>query len=152
MVSIIADETTDVTNGEQLNLSICWVNSNYECQEDSVDLFRLPDTRAETLFTVIKDLLIRCNLPTSLCRGQACDGAANMQGRSGVATRLRNKNPAEVSVHCCGHSLNLCLQNIERKLPCIRDFHYVVKEIHKLSFFSPKRDLFSVKLQEAGGE
>ena len=85
--SIIADEATDVVNSEQLNLSIRWVDDSYEIREDPVGLFRVPDTKAETLFTVIKDILLRCNLPLQLCRGQAYDGAANMQGKiSGVAT------------------------------------------------------------------
>ena len=138
-------------NSEQLNLSIRWVNADYTIQEDAVGLFRVPDTRAETLFSVIKDLLIRCNLPMSLCRGQAYDGASNMQGRrSGVATRFRNENPAAIAVHCCAHSLNLCLQDIGRKLPCIRDALETVKDISKLIRYSPKRShLFSTKLQES---
>ena len=79
--SVIADEATDVCHTEQLNLSIRWVNDQYEVLEDPIGLFRVPDTKAETLFTVIKDLLIRCSLSLDLCRGQAYDGAANMQGK-----------------------------------------------------------------------
>ena len=75
---------------EQLNLSIRWVSANYTVREDPIGLFRVPDTKAETLFSVIKDLLIQCNLPMSLCRGQAYDEASNMQGRrSGVAARFK---------------------------------------------------------------
>ena len=45
-----------------------------------------------------------------------------MQGRrSGVATRLKDENPAAIAVHCCAHSLNLCLKDVGRKLLCIRD-------------------------------
>ncbi len=101
-----------MTNSEQLNLSIRWVGADYIVREDTVGLFRVPDTKAETLFRVIKDLLIRCNLPISLCRGQAYDGASNMLGRkTGVATRFKDENPAAIAVHCCAHSLNLCLQD-----------------------------------------
>jgi hypothetical protein len=149
--SVIADEATDVCNAEQLNLSIRWVNSKYEVFEDTVGLFRVPNTRAETLFTVIKDLLTRCNLPLSLCRGQAYDGAANMQGkRSGVAARLLSENPAAIPVHCFAHSLNLCLQGVGKNVVCIRDALEIVKEIGKLIKLSPKRfHLFSTKLQQA---
>ena len=97
--SIIADEATDVVHTEQLNLSIRWVSDNYEVHEDPIGLCRVPDTKVETLFTFIKDLLIRCNLPLALCRGQAYDGAANMQGRrSGVATRIKSEQPAALPV------------------------------------------------------
>ena len=57
----------------------------------------MPDTKAETLFSVIKDILIQCNLPLlALCRGQAYDGAANMQGkRLGVGARFRHEYPLQ---------------------------------------------------------
>ena len=63
---IIVDEATDVSNREQLNLSIRWVNDNYEVFEDPIGLFALPNTSANTITEVIKDLLIRCDLPLSL--------------------------------------------------------------------------------------
>ena len=87
--AIIADEATDVVHTEQLNVSIRWVNDNYEVYEDAMGLCRVPDTKAGTLCTLIKDLLVRCALPLEFCRGQAYDGAANMQGsRIGLATRI----------------------------------------------------------------
>ena len=147
--SIIADEATDVVNTEQLNLSIRWVSDEYEVHEDPIGLCRVPDTKAETLFKVIKDLLIRCNLPLALCRGQAYDGAANMQGRrTGVATRIKSEQPAAIPVHCCAHSLNLCLQDAGRKLVCLRDALEICREIINLIRFSPTRlHLFSSNLQ-----
>ncbi len=45
--AVIADEATDVTNSEQLNLSIRWVGADYIVREDTVGLFRVPDTKAE---------------------------------------------------------------------------------------------------------
>ncbi len=64
--AIIGDEATDVANREQLNLSIRWVNDEYEVNEDPVGMFCLPDTTANTLCKVVKDNLIRCTLPLSL--------------------------------------------------------------------------------------
>ncbi len=76
-----------VANEEPLNLSLRWVDDEYVVNEDPIGLFVLPNTTADTITSVIKDLLIRCDMPLSLCRGQAYDGAANMQGkRKGVAT------------------------------------------------------------------
>ena len=46
--AITADEAADV-NREQLNLSIRWVNDEYTVSEDSVGLFCLPDTTANTI-------------------------------------------------------------------------------------------------------
>ena len=149
---IIADEATDVCNTEQLNLSIRWISDNYEVHEDPVGLCRVPDTKAETLFKVITDLLIRCDLPLALCRGQAYDGAANMQGkRTGVAARVLQQQPAAIPVHCLAHSLNLCLQHAARKLPTLRDAIELCREIYKLIELSPKRSfLFASNLALVG--
>ncbi len=154
--AIIADEATDVACAEQLNLSIRYVDEQYEVHEGSIGLFQLSATDAASIASAIKDMLIRTCLPLSLCRGQAYDGAAAMQGKhSGVATRLRNEEPAALPVHCLAHSLNLCLQGAGKKIPVIRDAVEVVREIVKLINFSPKRKtLFSAKLAEsdqAGG-
>ena len=42
-------------------------------------LVQLPDTFANTLVAVIKDVLSHCNLPLAMCRGQPYDGTANMR-------------------------------------------------------------------------
>ena len=81
--AIIADETRDLTNSEQLSISIRWVSSNYEIHEDCIGMIQVPKTDAETLSMAIKDVLIRCAIPLSQCRGQAYDGASNMSGPRG---------------------------------------------------------------------
>ena len=137
--SVIADEATDECNSAQLNLLIRWLNNKYEVFEETVGLFREPNTKAGTLFMVIKDLLTRCNLTFSLCHGQAYDDAANMQRkRSGVAARFLSKNPAAIPVHCFSHSLNLCPQGIGKNIVCIRDVIEIVKEVGKLILYCPK--------------
>ena len=77
---MLADEATDTANQEQLSLSVHWVNEKYEINEDFIGLVHVPDIAAATLTSVIKDILIRCSLPLSQCRGQAYDGASNMMG------------------------------------------------------------------------
>lgn len=147
--SVVCDEATDVTFSEQLNLSIRWVSDSYEVHEDPVGLFRLPNAMAETIYSVIKDLLIRCELPLQFCRGQTYDSAANMLGkRSRVAARMLDEHAAAIPVHCFGHCLNLILQDAGRKLVLIRDTLDLVKEICNLIRFSPKRlHFFSTNLQ-----
>ena len=107
---------------EQLNLTIRYVDNDYIISVDSISLFSLPDTTAKTFHVVVKDLLLRCNLPLPLCRGQAYDGASAMQGkRKGLATLIKNEVPAALPVHCLAHSLNLCLQDVARQVELLRD-------------------------------
>ena len=68
---MIADEATDVNNREQLNLSIRYIDDDYVVHEDPIGLCSLPNTFAETVYSVLKDLLLRCDLSLKLCRGQA---------------------------------------------------------------------------------
>ena len=98
------------------------MSADYTVNEDPVGLFCLPDTTANTITVVMKDILIRCSLPLNHCKGQAYDGAANMQGkRKGVATQIRRECPAAVPVHCMAHSLNLCLQDAGRQITLLRN-------------------------------
>ena len=78
--SLIADEATDISHNEQICIAVRWVDSSYIIHEAVLGLVQLPDTKALTLFRVIKDFLLRCSLPIISCIGQAYDGASNMSG------------------------------------------------------------------------
>ena len=65
--AIIGDEATDVSCAEQLNISIRYVDEEYEIHEGSIGLFQLSSTDAASIAFIIKDILIRCSLPLSLC-------------------------------------------------------------------------------------
>lgn len=69
--SVMANETRDVSNNEQLTIVIRWVDADYVIHEDFIGMVHVPDTTAATLTVIIKDVLIRCVLPLDNCRGQA---------------------------------------------------------------------------------
>ena len=140
--SVIGNETGDniIANKEQFNLSIRWVNNLYEIFEVPVGLYCLPNTTADTIAKVVKDILIHYDLPLSLCRGQAYNGVTNISGiRTGISTRIQKETPAALRVHCFAHSLNLCLQDAGRQIVIIRDVFGIVKDIVQLIKLSPKR-------------
>ena len=113
--AVQADETTDASSNEQMCVAIRWTDKEYSIFEDPIGLLHVPKTDADTLTLMLKDTLIRCNLPLTLCRGQAYDGAANMSGRiRGVATQIKSVEPKALHVHCLAHCLNLCLQDAAR--------------------------------------
>ena len=68
--SIIADETRDTSNKEQLSISLRWVDSDYNIFENLVGMIQVTRTDAETLTLAIKDVLIRCMTPLSSCRAR----------------------------------------------------------------------------------
>uniref|UniRef100_H3A554 HAT C-terminal dimerisation domain-containing protein n=1 Tax=Latimeria chalumnae TaxID=7897 RepID=H3A554_LATCH len=116
--SILADETCDTVNKKQLVVLFHWVDEEYTIHEDFIGLVDLPQTDSATIYSVLNDILIRCNIPPGLCRGQAYDSASNMSGHiRGVAARFKQQNPAAIHIHCLAHCTNLCLQDVSKKNP-----------------------------------
>ena len=76
--TIMVDETTDVSNREQVVICIRWVSKNFDVHEDFIGLYKVDQIDAGTLVYVIKDTLLRLNLSLTRIRGQCYDGAASM--------------------------------------------------------------------------
>ena len=146
--ALIADEAVDSSNKEQLCVSIWWVDDTFNIHEDPVELINVPKTDSHTLTTLIKDCLLRFSLPLSQCRGQAYDGASNMNGHvSGVAAQIQEIEPTAIYVHCLAHSTNLCLQTLVREISAIREALDLVMELSQFIRFSPKRSTLFQSLQ-----
>ena len=95
------------------SIAIRWVDNTYDVREDFIELVHITSA---TLTSAIKDVLVRCILPLSNCRGQSYDGASNMMGHlRGVATRIEEQQPSAIKVHFLAHCLKLCLQSVARK-------------------------------------
>ena len=138
--AIIVDEATDISHTEQMSLSIRWVNEKYQISEDTLGLVELPNTKALTIYQQVKDILIRCSLPLSQCRGQAYDGASNMSGiRNGVQALVKQEESKALYVHCLAHNLNLCLQDASKKCKILRNTLDFINDLIQLIKFSPKR-------------
>ncbi len=58
-LTVMIDETTDVTNQEQVTIVIRRINDNFEVYEEFIGPYAVPCIDAATLFSVIKDTLTR---------------------------------------------------------------------------------------------
>ena len=86
----MCDETTDVRNKEQAVICIRWVSKTFKVREDFMGLYELQSITSESIFKMLKDVLLRFNLPMSKTRGQSFDGASNMTGpRNGVVAKIQ---------------------------------------------------------------
>ncbi len=130
--ALIADEATDISHNEQMCIAIRWVDSSYAIHDAALGLVQVPDTKALTLFNVIKDVLVRCSLPIASCIGQAYDGASNMSGvRNGVQALMKKEADNCLYVHCFAHSLNLCVQDVTKKCE-LHGVHFPACETHQV--------------------
>ena len=109
LFSLIADESTDISNKEQLACALRWISTTYlSVHEDFLGMYELEKTDVETITTSLKDILLRCNLTIDDCCWQAYDGAVNMAGsRNAVAARISSENPRALYIHCGNHTLDL---------------------------------------------
>ena len=69
--SIMANEVIDCSNKEFI---ICfrWVDKGFDIHEDFIGIYNVDNIKADTLVTVIKDVLIRLNIPLSWSVLQWC--------------------------------------------------------------------------------
>ena len=90
--SIMADETTDVSNRKQRVLVLRHVYDDLVAHEDFIGLYKVDSLDSDILTKTIEDCLLRMNLSLNSCRGQCYDGASNMSGaKNGVAKRISEK-------------------------------------------------------------
>lgn len=137
---IIADETSDSSCMEQLSFCLRHVNDDFETFEEFVGLYQLESCSAETIFNVLKDIVVRCDIKFDNCRGVSFDGAATMSGiKNGVAARVQLENPKTMYAYCHMHCLNLCVQDTVSDIPMIRDFMNNFLELTNFIRHSPKR-------------
>ena len=59
--TIMADESTDSSNREQLVICMQWIDDELEPQEDFLGMYKLDSTDANAISMVIKDTLLRMN-------------------------------------------------------------------------------------------
>ena len=132
-LTLMVDETTDVSNVEQVVICLRWVSEKFGVQEEFVGLYEVALTGADTIYAAITDVLLRLNLAILKVRGHCYDGAATMSGaKSGAATRLCAAEPRAVFTHCYGHSLNLaCGDTIKRMQDALDTTHEITKLIKK---------------------
>lgn len=109
--TIMVDETTDMSNKEQVVLVFRWVDNDLNPHEESVGLYQTDSITSDALVAVIKDVLLRLNLKIECCRGQCYDGASAMAGsKKGVAKMRVKKNHVPYSHIAMGMLLILPLE------------------------------------------
>lgn len=138
--AILIDETPDVSRKEQISIYLRVTSPNLISTEYFMGFYTTISTKAETLFEILKDVLIRFQLPLNKLRGQCYDGAANVSGKiSGLQQRVQKEEPRALYIHCNDHNLNLAVQDALEDVPEAKNFIGVVKELINFIRDSPKR-------------
>lgn len=90
--SILIDETTDISIVKQMTLMARYFTPNMELKTTFLELIDLPDGKADTIMTSLKNFFTTHQLDTSRLIGFGSDGASVMVGRkTGVIYFFINK-------------------------------------------------------------
>ena len=79
--SLIADETSNISNRERVSICIRHCTSSSESNKVLLGFFKTHRTDSNILFCLVKDALLRLDLDISCLRGQGYDGGSNMAGK-----------------------------------------------------------------------
>ncbi|XP_021728021.1 zinc finger MYM-type protein 1-like [Chenopodium quinoa] len=116
--AILADESSDVSQKEQLALVLRFVDrKSGAVMERFLGIVHVGDTTALSLKNAIISILMEHNLSPSMIRGQGYDGASNMKGEiNGLKTLIMNDTPRAYYIHCFAHQLQLTLVAVAKKM------------------------------------
>ncbi|KAL4105175.1 hypothetical protein QTP88_020447 [Uroleucon formosanum] len=137
--TVLADETSDIANKEQLTLCVRYVNfGQNKLREDFLQFIEVKDVSGKALSDTILNNLQSMGIETKYLVRQGYDGAASMSGIfNGTQAYIRTKHPMALYIHCSSHCLNLAISS-SCKIPDIRNCMGTMQTI--CNFFSyPKR-------------
>ena len=77
---VIMDGTQDITGVEQESICIRYIDKELNPREEFIGLYTASETTGKALAAIVKDVLLRLQLPISNLISQTYDGAANMSG------------------------------------------------------------------------
>ena len=138
--TVIADEVNDVSNKEQISISLRYVH--YGTVKEvfiafvSVEFERIT---GKNIAAAILDWIQTVGLSPSDMRGQCYDGASNMSGaRSGCSAIIQRQAPLAVYFHCAAHRLNLAVVSA-CKIQAFMNVEAYIGQIARFFAFSAKR-------------
>ena len=136
--AILADETSDENQEEQLSISIRFVKDN-AMYEEFICFVAVSSTTGENLASTILSELSKLGLNLDHLRGQGYDGASNMSGKvSGVQARVKELYPLAMYTHCSSHVFNLSI-NSGSKLRIIDNTLSTIGDVCTFLSCSPHR-------------
>ncbi|CAN6268617.1 unnamed protein product [Urochloa humidicola] len=116
--AILADESSDVYQKEQLALCLRYVDKKGRVVERFLGVVHVENTTSLTLKAAIEKLLMDSSLSLSKVRGQGYDGASNMKGHAnGLKKLIMEECPSAHYVHCFAHQLQLTLVAVAKENP-----------------------------------
>lgn len=141
-ISILCDETTDITVLKQLILYIKFLDvKNKKSDVRFLSITPIPNGTAVTIFDTIKSEILKYNIDKKKIVGLGSDGAAVMIGEhNGVAKLLRDETHGLLlNCHCISHRLALASAQAANDVAYLKKFKDYLRQIFNFFHKSPVR-------------
>lgn len=138
--SLQVDDTTDISQKSQCSVIVRFVSKKGNVEERFLGFFDLSSDRtAEAVFEAVQAVLEKFVYCEKLI-AQCYDGASVMAGHlNGLQTRVKEKAPQAVFIHCLAHRLNLVLKQSVSSISQCRIFFSTLSSIPNFFHNSAKR-------------
>ena len=143
-ISIMADESTDVSSKEELCICARWLEDGKPVEH----FLGILPVSAEALTTYLLKFICDKCIDIKKVRGLGFDGASTMSGeKSGVQIRMRQHSPSALYVHCRCHQLQLAAVNAASELNEVKRVMGTLLTMWKTFHYSPKKAEKLVEIQ-----
>nr|XP_006823127.1 PREDICTED: uncharacterized protein LOC100368807 [Saccoglossus kowalevskii] len=131
--SLLMDETTDVAVMKQLityGKYLTFSGDTCEVKTAFINMDDLINGKAETIVESTEKFFEKTGLRFDQLSGLGSDGASVMVGKkTGVSTRLREKSPELINIHCMAHRLALASSQTVNEVPYIKKFSSILQQL-----------------------
>lgn len=139
-MAILLDEATDITNLSQMSTVLRYVTNDGKAHERFVGFTDMSaDKTAGALFEHVVKVVEEFDIGEKLI-AQSYDGASVMSGHlTGLCTRVQERFPRAIFIHCFAHKLNLVLGQVCKGIKECCIFFTTMSGIAAFFSQSPKR-------------
>lgn len=140
-VTVLTDESTDITNHKRLVVYVQIVDpQTFQPSTHFVANKECIDATGVGIAKSIQEVMSELDVPLTKVMSMGSDGAAVMTGRNkGCTGILLRSNPHMVNVHCVAHSLALCTSQAAEAIADLKEHQQILTDLFYYFRGSPKR-------------
>lgn len=141
-VTILADESTDISNNKKITINARIINPETSIPETVFLRDKsYSDGTGEGLTSVITEEMAKHNITNDKLIGFGSDGATVMSGSDkGVKGRLMELNPHMIHIHCMAHRLALCTSQAAEGVQLMKHYQEGLTSVFYYFKASPTRE------------
>ena len=140
VITILADESTDISNRKRLVLYIQIISNTMATETFYLCNVECTDSTGKGIADAILSELSAREIPLEKVMSLGTDGASVMTGkRNGAAALLRRMNPHMTNIHCIAHRLALCSSQASENITALKVHQQILTDLFYYFKGSSKR-------------